>query len=470
MPFKTSRFRAPLLALLPALALHASAGAQQVDYALPPSGVIGVQDAMLAPDYWIARTAAPDAVLLTHVETAARNRETFAHDPALVDLARLGPTLDRAQVLAWFHSISTVPTAPWVDAEGKPVPQTMLAEMQANAGETRIPATRPTRFGLALRRAMLRIWPTPLRAFPSRELTDFDSLQAGVLFPGDAVAILHTSVDGKWLLVQTWQGPGWALADDIAEGSREEVLGYANHAPYRVVTGDQVRTVYTPEAPALSELELDMGARVPLANLPPDQPVNGQGPYASWTLLLPARGTDGRLALAPALLRKTADTAPDALPLTRANIIRQAFKFLGERYGWGHLYNARDCSGFTSDVYRSLGLILPPNSGAQGKSPAFRHQLFSTADSHEARLKAVMAADVGDLIVVPGHVQMILGKVNGQPYILQDVPWAIFRNPDGSLHKTKLNQVSVTPLLPLLFDDTHSYVDAMTSLVHVTAR
>jgi cell wall-associated NlpC family hydrolase len=59
------------------------------------------------------------------------------------------------------------------------------------------------------------------------------------------------------------------------------------------------------------------------------------------------------------------DTAPDYLPLTRANVIRQAFKFLGERYGWGHSFNARDCSGFTNDVYRSFGILMPPNSGAQ---------------------------------------------------------------------------------------------------------
>jgi hypothetical protein len=134
------------------------------------------------------------------------------------------------------------------------------------------------------------------------------------------------------------------------------------------------------------------------------------------------------------------------------------------------MYNARDCSGFTSDVYRSMGVILPPNSGAQGTSPAIRHHLFTAADSKATRLKAVMAADVGDLLVVPGHVMMFLGKIGGQPYMIQDVPYAIFRDNAGQLHKTKLNQVSVTPLLPLLYDDNRTYVDAMTSLVHVNAR
>ncbi len=150
----------------------------------------------------------------------------------------------------------------------------------------------------------------------------------------------------------------------------------SSRKPFRVVTGDQVRTVFTPEAAEISQLELDMGARAPMADLPADQPVNGQGPYESWTINLPMRGADGFLSFKPALLRKTTDTASDYLPLTRENIIRQAFKFLGKRYGRGHLYNGRDCSGLKSDVYRSMGLILPPNSGAQGKSPAFSHRFF----------------------------------------------------------------------------------------------
>jgi len=240
--------------------------------------------------------------------------------------------------------------------------------------------------------------------------------------------------------------------------------------PARVITGDQVQTVFTPEAPEVSQLEFDMGTRVPLASVPLYQPVNGQGPYASWTLNMPVRRADGSLAFKPALLRKTTDTASDYLPLTTANIIRQAFKFLGERYGWGHLYNARDCSGLISDVYRSMGLVLPPNSGAQGESPAFNHQLFSASDSHEARVTAVMHAQPGDLVVVPGHVLMILGKVNGEPYVIQDVPFAVYYDHDGKIHWTKLNQVSVTPLLPMLADKDHSYVDAMTSLVHVTVQ
>jgi cell wall-associated NlpC family hydrolase len=456
------------LAFLPALS--AAASSEDISRTIPPSAVIGVQEAMLTADYWIKRAPEADTVLLTSTEIAARSREALTSGPAMFDVASVGLRITRPQVLDWLKQSVSPFTTPPLDAAGKPVPRATMAAIHANIGVGAIPATQPARFGMAVRRAQLRIYPTALKAYPATDSADFEYFQGGTLFPGDAVVIVHRSVDRVWLLVQSWQGPAWVRAADIAEGSRDQVLTYRDRAPYRIITGDKVDTVFTPEAPTVSELQLDMGTRLPIAILPPDQPVNGEGPYASWTILLPIRATDGKLLFTPALLQKSRDSAPDYLPLTRANILTQAFKLLGERYGWGHLFNARDCSGLTSDVYRSMGVMLPAYSGAQGKSPAWRHQLFTAADSHEARMKAVMAADIGDLIVVPGHVQMIIGKVEGQPYIIQDVPWAIFRDGNGTLHRTKLNQVSVTPLLPLLFDDTHSYVDAMTSLVHVTAR
>jgi hypothetical protein len=214
---------------------------------------------------------------------------------------------------------------------------------------------------------------------------------------------------------------------------------------------------------------LDMGTALPVADVPADQPVNGASPYASWALALPVRDAGGKLAFKTALLRRSADSAPGYLPVTRANIIRQSFKLLGERYGWGHQFNARDCSGLTSEVYRSMGVLLPPSSGLQGTSSAFQHRTFTDQDSHADRVRALAEAEVGDLIVVPGHVLMIIGHVKDEPYVIQDVPYAVFKDPaSGQLRKTKLNQVSVTPLLPLYADDKTLYVDAMTSLVRVT--
>ena len=233
-----------------------------------------------------------------------------------------------------------------------------------------------------------------------------------------------------------------------------------------MITGAKPRTVFTREEPRVSELQLDMGVRVPLAP-PYDKPVNGQFPYTSWVLELPVRNADGSLAFAPALLQRNQDSAGDFLPLTRANILRQAFRFLGERYGWGHSYNGRDCSGFVSDVYHSMGVQMPRNTSDQSVSPAFVRTHFEPGDSRAKRMAAIEALDVGDLIYIPGHVMMFVGRIDGKPYVIHDTNGGSFLGADGEPHSMHLNAVSLTPLLPLRFGKDHDYVDRITNIVRV---
>src|SRR3546814_3966393 len=100
--------------------------------------------------------------------------------------------------------------------------------------------------------------------------------------------------------------------------------------------------------------------------------------------------------------------------LTRANLIRQAFKFLGERYGWGHSYGTRDCSGFVSEIYRSFGVQLPRNTSAQSVSPALNRLAFDAGDSRDKRMAAASGLQVGDLVYIPGHVRRVIGHDNGR--------------------------------------------------------
>ena len=162
---------------------------------------------------------------------------------------------------------------------------------------------------------------------------------------------------------------------------------------------------------------------------------------------------------------RIADSSADYLPLTRANLVAQSFKFLGERYGWGHAYNARDCSGFVSEIYRSMGVQLPRNTSAQAVSPALEHVTFDADDDRATRMAAVDQLQVGDLVYIPGHVMMVIGRVDGAPYVIHDTNGGSVLNADGGLRSMALNGVSVTPLLPMMFNRTESYVDRMTSIV-----
>ncbi len=435
--------------------------------AVPASGVIGVEEAYLAPDFWIARTQAADAPLMTRAAIDARNARLLREDASMHDLAALPATLSRAQVAGWIDDLAPPPTRQLWDEAGTQVPKATLDAIVGNRALAAIPANQPTRYGMAVERAALRAFPTALRVFSTQGETDIDRFQESALFPGDPVAIIHASADRQWLFVVSPRYAAWVEAKAIAEGARANVLGYGARAPYRVITGAKPRTVFTREEPRVSELQLDMGTRVPLADAAPDKPVNGMHPYTAWILDLPVRNADGSLAFAPALLQKNAGSSADYLPLTRANLIRQAFKFLGERYGWGHSYNGRDCSGFVSEIYRSMGVQLPRNTGDQAKSPVFARTGFEPGDARDKRMAAVKALQVGDLIYIPGHVMMYIGDIDGRPYVIHDTNGGSYLGADGKAHSMHLNGVSVTPLLPLRFGKDHDYVDRITNIVRV---
>jgi hypothetical protein len=436
--------------------------------AIPPSGVLGVGEAQLTPAFWIGLQSEPDRVIMDRAAIEAQNAKLLQIDPSMHDLRALPKNLSRAQVAGWIEALSELPKHPLFDVDGKPVPAATLKGVVDNLALGAIPAQQPTRYGLIVQRAALRTFPTTLRVFSAKGDTDIDRFQESAEFPGTPVAIVHASADGQWVFVVSPRYAAWTEKRNVAEGSATQVFGYVDKTPYRVVTGASVRTVFTREQPALSQLQLDMGTRVPvLTDLPPDQPVNGQTPYATHVLELPVRAADGTLKLAPALLQKNTDTSGDYLALTPANIIRQAFKFLGERYGWGHAYDGRDCSGFVSDVYRSMGVQMPRNTSKQAISPALEHRAFTGKDSREARLKAAHELQVGDLVYIPGHVMMVIGQFDGQPYVINDVGGMTYRKPGGGFGHVKLNSVAVMPLIPNLYNHEQSYVDRMTSIVRI---
>jgi len=460
------KFRKMFVAML---LLAALSPLQAREWQVPAAtGVIGVETAQLDPQYWIARQEDAEKLVLDAAMVAKQNARLHALDRSLYDLDALPAALARDQVLAWVRPLSTLPQEPLFDARGQAVPAATLAAIAQNAALDAIADSRDTRYGLVVQRAMLRSFPTMQRVFTAPDDHDIDRFQESALFPGDPVAVAHESRDGAWWFVVSPRYAAWVEKRFIALGAKDAVLGYGRRAPYRIVTGAKVHTVFTPEEPAVSELQLDMGVRVPvLADWPATDAVNGQHGYASHVIELPVRNEDGSLRFAPALLPRREPSSPDYLPLTKANIIRQAFLFLGERYGWGHSYNGRDCSGFVSEVYRSMGVELPRNTRDQAVSPALNRIELTAEDDRAKRMKLVRELQVGDLVYIPGHVMMVIGEVDGEPYVIHDTTGLSWHDGDGTAHRARTNGVTVSPLTPLMAGRNRSYVDRITNIQRI---
>lgn len=449
--------------------------------AAPPSDpgaplpyVIGLHEAYLTPQYWAARLDNADAPILDRAQIEAQNARMRAQDSHLQDIAALPAQLDAATVRASITALSRWPTRALYNGKGQPITPALRSAIEANLGLDAVPAEVAPAYGLVVKRAALRTFPTRERVFSSVGDTDIDRFQESALFPGDKVAVVHRSADGRWLFVHSERYSAWIEAEAIASGDKATVLGYGTKGPYRIVTGATAQTAYTPEEPRVSRLQLDMGVRLPvLADWPAADPVNGQQAHASWVVQLPVREADGRLKLVPALLPRSQDTAADYLPLTPRLLLQQAFKFLGERYGWGHDYDTRDCSGFVSEIYRSFGVLLPRNTSAQAVSPALDRLPFTGKDGKDGKAvrdRAVTDLRVGDLVYIPGHVMMAIGHVDGRTWVIHDTAGGSWFGADGRRVQAHLNGVSVTPLEPMMASDTVRYIDRITNIQRLRAK
>lgn len=459
----------PICALIAGALLAACASPPRppAPTAVPPPTVVGVKAIQLTPEYWVSRAPAASRTVLDRQAIAVQNSKMVQLDPTVRDLEQIPRTLPGDEVRGWVGNLSSYPDEELWDGEGRKLEPSTFDALASNVALDTVPATQPTRYGLAVKRGDLRTFPSSQRAYRSADDRDIDRFQESALFPGTPVVLAHESRDGKWWFALSPVYAAWVEKRFVAEGPPDQVFGYVHKTPYIVVTGATARTVFTPERPQVSELQLDMGVRVPvLADWPAGKPVNGQHPYTAHIIELPERADDGTLRFTPALLPRTADTSGDYLPLTRATLLRQGFKFLGERYGWGHSYNARDCSGFVSDVYRSFGVQLPRNTRDQAVTPAMDRVVFTKADDHERRLAVLRNLSVGDLVYIPGHVMMVIGHDRGMPYVIHDVTGISYRDAGGEVTRVLLNGVSVTPLTPLLLS-RGPLVDQITSILRV---
>lgn len=416
----------------------------------------------LSAEFWVQNTASPSDVLVPAESIDARNRFAFDNDPHMVDLAAFPERISGADATERITAISRRKDEPLFHRDGGTVDDSDFRRYAASLNLAALPDDFRVRFGLVAERADMRRWPTVDNVFRSHETFDLDRFQENGLFPGDAVAVLHESADGEWLFAQSYNYAAWVRKDKIAIGARDDVLAYRTGAPFLVVTGSKVTTNYNPRAESVSELQLDMGVRLPLVDpADVDHNVDGQNPSASFVVRLPVRSKSGKLSFAHALIARSQDVNEGYLPFTRENLIRQAFKFLGERYGWGHSYNARDCTGLVSEVYKTMGILLPRNSAQQGGSPIGTTRNFSHGDNDATRLAAIATADVGDLLFSPGHVMMYLGAVDGEPYVIHDLSGSGWIDDRGRPRDGALNGVSVTPLTTVRMSPESTYFEQL---------
>lgn len=414
--------------------------------------VAGVSAQMQNAAFWIDRYAAANEIILKGNAISEYNSGNFQQLPFLNEPVAQSETLSGDKIQQWINNLSTPSSSVRYDEKGKQYQNSDYDRLKENLNLQHIPNSVTVRFGVTVKRVLMRTWPSARSSFSTATNQRFDYFAETAVYPAEPVAIYHTSADGQWLFAEIYHYRAWIPAEAVAICTSEE-LTELHAAPNKlIITGAKI---ITPDAAdrRISGLQLDMGVALPLVDKNEKE----------YIVRYPVRDQSGKLEYAELRLPRSAELSEGYLDYTTEKVLTQAFKFLGEPYGWGGMNDARDCTAFLVDIYRSFGIRLPRNSDQQEQIPG---AISLEGKSRSERIQILESLRPGSTLYMPGHAMMYLGEYEGRHYIIHDVTSVYEKGQESNLKQIPLNQAVVTPLEVFNSKGTE-YIMYLTNVVEI---
>lgn len=396
---------------------------------------------MLSADYWIAKYPDADKVIMTadqikewnslEIENindiTVRNNETpnfhmTAGKQSLTkeELTRTLAALDYAEDAVLF------------DENGKALGNAHWESARLNRNEAAVKDENPIHYGFTTQYSELRKLPTLERAFQNEDNQQFDDSTNSSAIVNEPVIILHESADKEWYYIQNSYAEGWALSENVGICDSYEEWLSLQEGEFLIVTGERI-TLPDEVGQPNGGKELSMGTKLRIVDpdTVPEYLYQRRG-HNSYIVQMPERGENGKLSLHEVYVPAHYDVNIGYLDYTAANVLRQAFKTLGERYGWGGSFNARDCTALSADIYRCFGIRTERNSRAQCEMVGKRLLMEEMTDSEKLELLKKQSIP-GSLLYFPGHIFLYLGTENGKIYTISSAGSLCPDTPDGTM-------------------------------------
>ena len=382
----------------------------------------GVKPEMMQAGYWIKEGS--DKVLMTADEIAKFNRNnrgviTASDKTKFPKLDEFEDTLDGKVLRSFLNdNAKAAPKDPSkYYLNGKSTTAEYWQELIALSNIEGIPDEINVRFGFTTKRMTIRLFPTEDRVFEKTSDRYYDSMIFSECMPYMPVAVLHESTDGKYLYVVFDSYAAWVKKDAVAVcKDKADWQTRQNPGKWLVVTGRELRLGNDPYNSKTSNLVLPMGTKMELvpADKAPES-THQRTTYGDYVVKVPTRDSEGNLKDEYVLIPISDDVNVGFLPLTSENIVRLAFKRLGDRYGWAGDLQANDCTGITREIYRCFGILMP-RVGQSNVNGVYKVNMSKM--NSKQKLEVIEKLAPGSLISMPGHMMIYLGTVEGKPFVI----------------------------------------------------
>ncbi len=271
----------------------------------------------------------------------------------------------------------------------------------------------------SIHKRAITVSPTDMRVMPSHEPAFYDYRQPGEGFPFDMfqnnvlpantpVLLSHVSQDKAWYLAQTASVSGWVKTSDVAYVDQYLINKFINR-PLVIALRDSFPIK---DDNGIFRFKSQVGTLFPLLDHDKD----------IFHVALAGKRLDGSATMISGSLPDSC-AALFPIPPTSENIAKIAGEMIGQPYGWGGLYNNRDCSATMQDLFKVFGIWLPRNSSQQAESGQVISLGSKTAEEKKALIKD-KAIPFFSFLTLPGHIMLYLGMYEKKITVFHNL-WGI---------------------------------------------
>ena len=316
----------------------------------------------------------------------------------------------------------------WYGENRRMVPKIVLDELLVNCDIEHLPSMR--RLAIATTATDLRVLPTTKPLFEKADDFPFDALQNTALKLNEPIRVLHVSRDGLWVFVETAGANGWVRARDVGFIDKKLARKWMKKAQIVIVRD--------------FALIRDKGGFVAQkAKVGTICPIVGEGAGSYEISVTINAGKHNARVVKAKVPRESARKFP--LEFSRENIALIGNELIGEPYGWGEMYQDRDCSSMLRDFYLPFGIWLPRGSLNQinsGRSIS----LAGLSSSDKERLIKEKGVPFLTLVHLKGHIMLYIGSMNGKALIFQNTWGVNVREGNGGEFKQVIGKSVVSTL------------------------
>lgn len=424
-----------------------------------------IKEEMLYADFWINHSGTSSRIIGCTEKIIDFNNKNIDKN-YLNDLFKLKGHYSKSEIEDSINSVSKG-LSENIYTNGNKITEEEINIIEENLNLKNIAYNNSIYYGMVTFRTLIKLYPTDLKFFKSSCEYSLDRSVESAINICEPVIVLHESLDKQWFFIIGCNSSGWVKRSYIAVGSRNEVEQYVKSKNFLVVTGRRIYTNYNPIEKRTSLIPIDMGVRLKLVNddeAPKE--IDDMDVLSGYVVKFPVRNENGKLQFVDAIIPRCEDVTIGLLYYTEENIIKQSFKCLGERYGWGGTFFARDCSSYVLDVLRTMGLYIPRNTSEQDNDDI---GMVKRMDNLQLYQKKIFLDQLppGSLLYMKGHVMIYLGKYENEYYIIHDTIGfyisRVCKTKQGDLKYIKANGVTLTPMCIAYTSSGENYINALTA-------